>query len=155
MQYVILLIIALIVFSKGKGSKGYINTGQSLKKPSDVELKSMFESIAESNFGPDVAKWAEKIARIETAHFTSGGWKYTNGFGALAGKWSDKYEKYSNGTWKASNGYTYLTFATPFEAIKFLCVYLADGNLKERVVKWGGGASYYNSVSKIKNKFVV
>ncbi|NMD01070.1 MAG: hypothetical protein GYA62_15310 [Bacteroidales bacterium] len=154
MNYLYILSVLFLFFlvSKRKPKKP-------LKPVTDLELQNIFNKI-KNKYGLELAKQVEKIARIETAHFKSGGYKNTYGFGALAFKnsfpygWSESRVKNVSGIWKAPNNYTYLVFNSPESGLIFLADYLKAGNLKDRVQKWGSAPGYYENVQNIKNKFV-
>lgn len=90
--------------------------------PTEPELRQIFNDISEL-YGDDIAENVERVYRLETAHFKSGGYKntaaagivpvgsiYPYGWNSLRGFWDDNVWARPLGIWHADNGWDYLQF---------------------------------------------
>jgi hypothetical protein len=132
----------------------------------ETDLNNAFKQL-QSIYGYDVARYVEKIYRLETGHFKSLGFKMTNGAGALVVKGRPNYgwgnidfTKYGmSHTW-TYNGFEYLAFDTLQGALNFLADYLVRNSANNKgieyaVQRWGSSPNYLTKVNGITNKFII
>lgn len=128
----------------------------------------------QKEYGNEIARYVEKMFRLETANFKSKVFKNTNSAGLL---WNEKYFKHRDKycVWvkpkydekgnlirneivpentPGAKKFCYVVFPTIYDGMRFLAIYLKKYGIPNAIKRWGGSEKYVSLVNSIKNKYV-
>lgn len=77
------VLLALFLLPKGAKAENDAPGGSGVQQPTEAQMRAAFQA-ARARFGADIARNAERIYRLETAHFKSGQFRATNTAGMRA-----------------------------------------------------------------------